>query len=125
MAVERRNPLPAGVYWIDVFGANREKFAAWTRANKVHVSKTESFDSTPPRDWLKFEVTTPVPWDAKTFGFPTIIEPGSTVNTSDDTVQKPPPETGPNLDDLLPKPGQLMLGIGLAIGIGLILTRRR
>lgn len=125
MALERRNPLPKGVYWIDVFGDNREKFAAWTRTNKVRVSTSESFDSSPPRDWVKFEVANPVPWDGKTFGFPTVIKPGDTINTSDDTVQKPPPETSPNLDDLLPKPGNLLLGIGIAIGVGLILSRRR
>ena len=101
MALERRNPLPSGLYWLDVFGDNRAKFEAWRKLNAslVRVVASESFDSEPPRDWVKLEVLSPAPWDAKTFGFPTIIKPGEPVNSSGDTVQRPPPEKDP-LDSL-------------------------
>lgn len=93
--LQRANPLPAGRYWIDVFGDNRDKLARWFSTNRdtVDAQETESFDATsdfPARDFYIFKVTAPTPWDAVTFGFPTVAP--ATVTSSADTVQRPPPE---------------------------------
>lgn len=126
MALERRNPLPPGLYWLDVFGDNRAKFEAWRKLNAslVRVVTSESFDSEPPRDWVKLEVLSPAPWDARTFGFPTIIKPGEPVNSSGDTVQRPPPEKDPldSLGDALSGESFGKLAVFVGLGIGLILV---
>ena len=117
MALERRNPLPPGRYWIDVFGDNRPRFTTWARQQKasVKVRVTESdVNSEPPREWHLFDVSAPVPWDAQTFGFPTVAEPE--VQTSQDTVQRPPPEPEPDLSHVLPTPSDLAtVGGGLGM----------
>jgi len=94
MALERRNPLPVGSYWIDVFGEKIPKFNGWLAAFGpvgVHTDATETFDATddfPPRVWYKFSVSQPIaPWDAVTFGFPTIAD--ASIKSSADTVQRP------------------------------------
>lgn len=92
----RQNPLPAGRYWIDVFGDNRDKMSSWvtTQVGAVKVQDTESFDETsdfPARDFYIFQVVSPAPWDAVTFGYPTLAD--SAVQSSDDTVQKPTVES--------------------------------
>lgn len=95
-ALMRQNPLPPGRYWIDTFGDNRDKMVTWvnTQGAAVQVADTESFDATsdfPARDFYIFQVKNPVPWDAVTFGYPTVAD--STVQSSDDTVQKPQVES--------------------------------
>lgn len=73
--LERRNPVPPGRYWLDVFPPNIATITAWTRANKnVRVVSTEFFDTTPPRQWLMFDVASPVQFDQLTFGFPTVVK---------------------------------------------------
>lgn len=92
--LERRNPLPVGSYWIDVFGSKIPAFDAWRTAfspTGVKTRVTESFpatDTQPARNWYKFDVTDiPPPWDAVTFGFPTIAD--ASIQSSADTVQRP------------------------------------
>jgi hypothetical protein len=104
MSLERRNPLPVGSYWIDVFGDKITLFDGWRAAFSpigVKTRVTESFpatDTQPARTWYKFEVTSiEAPWDAKTFGFPTIAD--SSIQSSADTVQRPDFELDP-LDKL-------------------------
>ena len=92
----RQNPVPAGRYWIDTFGDNRSKMAAWATTNQatVQVEDVESFEENsggPARDFYIFKVTAPTPWDAITFGYPTVAN--SSVKTSDDTVQRPQVES--------------------------------
>lgn len=102
MSLERRSPLPVGLYWIDVLGEKRAAFIDWRTVNAetVKVRSTESFaDEEPPRDWYKFEALKPTAWDAKRFGFPNIIKAGEKINSSADTVQRPAPEKDP-LDKL-------------------------
>lgn len=102
MPLERRSPLPAGNYWIDLLGDNREAFRDWRTVNAftVKVRGSESFPNEGKgRDWVRFEVTEPTPWDAKRFGFPNIIRPGEVITSSADTVQRPDPEKDP-LDKL-------------------------
>lgn len=99
-ALERRNPLPPGKYWVDVFTPQEAAFQDWLRKNKgsVSVITTETFapiDDYPGRAWRLFTVQAPVAWEGP--GFPTIAEPG--VETSEDTAQRPDPEKDP-LDKL-------------------------
>lgn len=78
MALERRNPLPAGVYWIDVANVKAAGLHAWRQANKatVRVAKTR-VDSDLGFTWLLFEVSAPTPWsDARVYGYPNIAEQG-------------------------------------------------
>lgn len=98
MAVERRNPLPAGRYWVDVFETQAPAFRDWLfkYAPSVRVVTTEHFsDTSPTRDWYLFTVTSPTPWSGP--GLPTIADPS--VTTSEDTSQRPAPEPLPSLTD--------------------------
>jgi len=97
-AVERRNPLPVGRYWIDIFDSQENAFRAWLNEHKgsVRVITTESYPSSTfggyeGRVWRLFEVTAPVSWNGP--GFPTIAE--AHVKGSDDTAQRPPKEKDP------------------------------
>jgi len=79
-ALQRKEPAPAGRYWVDVFGANRTSMAKWFKVfgpMGVTVRANESWkgarrptiatgicSSTP-------QVRLPVVWDAVTFGYPT------------------------------------------------------
>lgn len=105
--LQRVNPLPPGVYWIDVIDtAHQQAFAGWVfeHSLEVKVITTEHFDSLnwpdcsafnfegdcwPSRDWVKFEVLKPVTWDAVNLGFPNLILPGEKIETSGDTVTAP------------------------------------
>jgi hypothetical protein len=75
MALEKSNPIPKGVYWLDVVGTPAKKaWHSWMLANRetVHVFKKEVHPW--DRWWLLFEVKEPTPrWpeDAK-LGLPTI-----------------------------------------------------
>lgn len=99
-AIERKNPLPPGKYWVDVFEPQEIAFQDWLRRNKanVAVTSTESFDPTgdyAARVWRLFEVNAPVTWEGP--GFPTIA--GANVKSSADTSDRPAPEKDP-LDKL-------------------------
>ncbi len=104
--LEKRSPLPAGHYWVDVFGLNIPKAGAWFKAMAplgVHVDSTEHFPSTEVpevRDWYLFTYTptlgVPVVWDTS-LGFPTVA--AQSVKSSQDTVSGADLELNP-LDKL-------------------------
>lgn len=107
--LEKRNPLPAGQYWIDVFGLNIPKFDAWLRSFGpfgVHTDATQHFEAPnvqSVRNWYKFTfkpafegAEAAVVWDT-TFGFPTVAD--SSITSSEDTVQRPDLPLDP-LDEL-------------------------
>ncbi len=106
--VERRNPLPVGRYWVDVFEKDAASFAAWLAAHKadVRVRTTQHFDTTPARDWVLFEVVRPVDWQGP--GLPDVAT--GDVVASSDTVQRPPPEK-----DALQKISDAFSGSGTAL----------
>jgi hypothetical protein len=90
--VERRNPLPAGTYWVDVFASKQAAFRDWLARNKssVRVIRTSSYPASHPyeaRDWYLFEARSPVRWEGP--GLPTIATPST---TPESTVQRPDPE---------------------------------
>jgi hypothetical protein len=91
-AVERRNPLPIGRYWVDVFAKDSDAFTQWTKRNtdRLKIRGTEHFandDAALVRDWMLFEVLSPVPWEGP--GFPTVAD--ASVTSSSDTSDRPPP----------------------------------
>ena len=93
--LERTSPVPLGRYWIDVFEPKRPVWEAWVAkaGASVHILSTEYYEGDadegyPSRNWLLFEVLTPVEWGvAKDLGWPTIAS--QDVKTSNDTVDKP------------------------------------
>lgn len=107
MAIERRNPVPKGRYWVDVIDTKsypgaRLFFSAWLARNRsaVVVVKKESYGSLitgAARDWYLFDVMTPVTWEkGQGFGLPTIVRSAENpkapvVTTAADTGVRPPP----------------------------------
>ena len=129
MALERRNPVPAGRYWVDVFdqvsthpatkGQNTQTaFRDWLRRNSATVKSesTQSFDTTPARDFYIFRVSAPTKWEGP--GFPEIATPA--VQSSADTVQRPDPEKDPldQLGDALGGAGSAASALLFAVAAG-------
>jgi len=125
MALERRNPLPAGRYWINVIGDKFFIMEGWLKAvapfvhvENQHLTPATGFDptsgpfghsgppllpgpdvianSTPQIMWYLFTTSKALPWVGPVLGFPNIA-PGS-VTSEADTVDRPPVPKGP-LDD--------------------------
>lgn len=140
----RADPIPIGYYWLDVIngpsrieGVSTEAhWAVWSTtwqnprvgAPRVRVLKTvhhEAASGNPARDWVLFQVLSPVPrWTPETsLGLPTTAPKGAATNEGD-TIQSPPrerewwePSSG--------APVALLVGAGVAIGIGLLVAVRR
>jgi len=97
MAIERRRPLPAGRYWLDVFPRNKQAWEMWSasmaKVGSATVEKTEHFEASGGNeayDFVIFSTTTPnVAWAALNLPHPTIAP--STIQSSNDTVTRPPP----------------------------------
>lgn len=112
MALERRNPLPPGVYWVDIIRDKRAPlFVQWLKDNSDIVKVRKTVDDlgdawlaaaggSPPPVWFLFEVLPgrPLIWHAPQWGFPNIAEKGTQTDKSD-TVSRPEPEKDP-LDQL-------------------------
>lgn len=125
MAIERKNPLPVGKYWVDVFDPHINDFKDWLDKNKdsVIIDKQEYYiarDNYPQRNWYLFHNTAPVDWQGP--GFPTIAE--QETHTSEDTAQKPPPEPSgvEVIEDAFSKAGNILTLAGLAVG-GILLYK--
>lgn len=93
MAIERRNPVPPGKYWVDVFEPHIADFRTWLSSNSesVSVDKTENYladGDNPAHNWYLFTVHTDIKWEGP--GLPTIAD--ENVHASTDTSEKPPPE---------------------------------
>lgn len=146
MALERRNPLPPGKYWIDQFEAKGGilRFDAWLRreSKTVRVLQREEHpaDLTAAWDpifhpgeggsvarklrvWYLFEVLKPTLFE-KGLGLPTIV-PTSTqappVTKSDDTVTKPKVEEPRDVFARLAGDAKTILLVG---GLLYLLTRK-
>lgn len=130
MTLERRNPLPAGIYWQDFFspavGASSqptEAFVSWVSDNAEAVKVRSSVQHEPDSDgrvrtWMLFQVLAPVAWPAG-FGVPTVAERGAATDEQD-TVQRPDPVPDP-LDqiDWNPKAMGGLLENLAYVGVGL------
>jgi hypothetical protein len=120
MALERRNPLPAGRYWIDVVGNNIFIMEGWLKAvgpfAHVENQNLTPQKGTPPDGapvlpgpdaagnfipeiiWYLFTTSKPLPWISQALGFPNVAT--ADVHTKADTASRPPPVKGP-LDDII------------------------
>ncbi len=127
MALERRRPLPAGRYWLDVFPKNAIQWQTWseamTKMGRAKVETTEhypSVDGAPEHDFVIFSVSSPnVAWEAAGLPSPTIAD--ANVTTSDDTATKPPPE--PSALEQLGKTAEgLTTGLKVAVGVVVVVS---
>lgn len=127
MALERRRPLPAGRYWLDVFPKNATAWETWssamTKIGSAKVEVTEHFDAVdgaPAHDFVIFSTTTEnAAWEAAGLPSPTIAP--SSVTTSDDTATKPPPEPSA-LDQLGQTASNIGTGIKVAVGVVVVVS---
>jgi hypothetical protein len=114
--MERGDPIPPGIYWVDAFGPSRAAFADWASSHAaVRVLETQE-DAGREWLWALFAVDAPTPrWPVSAgLGVPTIAEKGS-ATTVDDTVQKPDPAP------LFPSPGSWSTGEKIA-AVGVVLS---
>jgi len=150
MTLIRQNPLPLGVFWIDVFSpsAGRPDFAngeipmaTWLASNvgSVKITNREihsegTFTENPFRFFYVFQVLKPpTNFPFVELGFPTVVKLGApdqilvgdTRVTSDDTVRKPPPEDAvESLKAYLGNAGMLVAGsLAAFLGYKLLFDR--
>jgi hypothetical protein len=124
MTIERHRPLPAGRYWLDVFPPNAGQWDLWTSSMRrmdpphVNVEVTEHFsgvDGAADHDFVIFSTDFDnVAYQAAGLPSPTIA--GPEIQTSDDTVSKPPPPL--SIADQLQQAAS-SLGTGAKVGMGL------
>ena len=106
MALEKREPLPVGRYWVDAFGDDAvDALTAWTARNAGNINVEQEqrspgeagpFTNPVPSMFLLWEVKKPTPWGLK-FSWPT--RAGADVKSQTDTVQRPEPEHIPTLEE--------------------------
>jgi hypothetical protein len=100
MALEKRDPLPVGRYWIDVTNEHETLFETWTLHDGVYVLKSTPLEdsiATEAGTWYLFETKVPTPWGmAPTLGWPTIAD--ASVQSKPDTADAPEVEQ-PTLED--------------------------
>jgi hypothetical protein len=127
VALERRRPLPAGRYWLDVFPKNAIQWQTWseamTKMGSATVETTEhypSVDGAPEHDFVIFSTSGPnVAWEAAGLPSPTVAP--SNITTSDDTATKPPPE--PSALEQLGKTAEgLTTGLKVAVGVVVVVS---
>lgn len=120
--LEKRSPLPAGRYWVDVFGKNIPAADAWFKAMSglgVHVDATQVTPDEDPNRTLNWYLFTYAPtggvlivWD-KSLGYPTIA--GANIKSQSDTIQAPDLPLNP-LDELSNWMNKLESELGGSIG---------
>lgn len=117
MAVERRDPVPPGRYWVFILPKEEAQWASWTQANAatvrvIGVERKEKLEPYVPAifatrpdlsiimqdggAWLLFDILAPTPWVG--LGFPTIVNSSSVKSSSQveqGEVPPPPPGSGP------------------------------
>jgi hypothetical protein len=128
-ALERRNPLPPGRYWVDVPDPKAAAFEAWRSRNgaSIIVEATERREGDVPVTWTLFRTTAPVPWEGP--GIPTIAT--ADVKSAEDTAQRPAPEPDPltkipNPADFVPSSRTIALAVGgVALVVGLVFLAGR
>jgi hypothetical protein len=117
MALERRNPLPAGFYSVDLPNNLVPEFTRWRSGrSSVKVLKTNDDGEF---SWILFSVSSPTQWgDARVLGFPDISKP------TDEKPQafEPSKDILDQIAETLPSPAQAAEAIYMVgfIGIGLV-----
>jgi hypothetical protein len=122
MAVVKTNPLPNGLYWIDLFSPSSSSpttkdgppiFFAWVNSNKgrVTVRRTEEFPEPalggPRRTWIMFEVLAPP--GAFPFG---LGYPNSTTNPDEPSFYSELP-TSPDFGEWLQGGSNMIVALAL------------
>ena len=105
MALERRNPLPRGIYWTDVIGTKVALFHDWRTSHKATI-KVRGTQESGTITWFLFEVLEETPWPpelAAKLGWPTIAEQGLKQNPPQADLPK---NITDQIADALPTPGQ-------------------
>lgn len=136
--LQRKNPLPPGRYWQDIFSDHWDEFHQWLAANQgsVAVETTETHvpqgvETGKAREFYIFRVKSPVVWNQTHWGFPTVAD--SRVKSSGDTVQRPDfpldftDQLGNDIDKLKKSTG-FVVGLGIVGGLlvgAIILALRR
>lgn len=98
MALERRQPLPAGRYWIDTGGQRTIVLAGWLQTYQTiglaKVERSEGYGiEAKPQLWTLFRTSQPLVWPGAFLGYPTIAT--DDVHSKADTVKRPPKPPGP------------------------------
>lgn len=115
MAVERRDPVPPGRYWVFILPDEEETWARWVQAHAntvqvVGVERKEKLEPYVPAifatrpdmsiimvdggAWVLFDILAPTPWVG--LGFPTIESTGSVTQSSQvEQGEVPPQGAGP------------------------------
>jgi len=100
MSLQRKNPVPPGKYWVDMFTRSSKgpmHFELWASQNKssVTVEKSEPIEAAGETKgrWYLFVVTNDVKWP-KGFGLPTVVKSPENPTAPDvkekaDTVLRP------------------------------------
>lgn len=139
--MERRDPLPAGRYWVYIDQSEVDRWQAWVTASagKVKVVATEqqkamarwvpavfltrwdlSIIQSVVGEWILFDVLEPTKWVG--FGYPTtVIDPKVRSATDIATAPAPAPDTNPFGDALVGLLGDarfILLG-GFTLYVGL------
>lgn len=98
MALERRNPLPPGRYWVDILTPKLTSFELMLEREKDNVV-VETREYNPNSSNFNASTTTflfrnarPFPWQQ---GWSLPNRAGTEVQTPADTLQRPAPEPGP------------------------------
>jgi len=142
MAIERRDPLPPGRYWVFLYTSELERWQAWVTANtnRVKVRASELQTTTPNNPmWgitptgtiikdpvgeaILFDVLQPVPWIG--IGFPTIVKeqgssPEAIMRAMTEIATAPLPEEGFFAAGLRQFGGLLLMGGALYLAVTLI-----
>ncbi len=114
-ALERRNPLPAGIYSVDLRNDQVDEFRRWQQGrSSVKVLKTNDDGQF---SWMLFSVSSPTLW-AQGIGFPEIAK------LSDEKPQafEPTKDVLDQIADALPSPAAALSSIYLIgfVGAGLL-----
>lgn len=144
MAVERRDPVPAGRYWVFL---KKEEIPAWqswvkNSSPNVAVVASETQFVTPDGmlwavspesatrldvlkeargEWILFDVKAPTPWVG--FGFPTIAD--GSVKSSTDVITAPSPEPDVHPSEKIVEAVKTLVFWGGAIYLGGVLLSRK
>lgn len=85
MAVERRDPLPPGRYWVDIPPKDVLAFNVWKNTHRDAVRVQRVSTGSNGWEWHLFEVLAPTPWGG--WGFPNIA--GADVEGPESVYQVP------------------------------------
>ena len=148
MAVERKDPLPRGRYWIVIRASERKQWEAWATAhrdtihtvvadplrdgglmgnqlaelfiaNPVAVAAMAALGGSDIGDWILFEVKQPTRWVG--LGYPTIVQPWENPESPDQVVTAPTTETSEEMTERL---ANKAIWVGAAVLVGLFLFNK-